>query len=107
MRTNPAARQQAERLALAVVENHGAPISLRDVARALGWSCQRVARLLLRLADGGEVLREVIEYKDTNYRLRQRVIYRPCPKIAPDLPRWLLPVGHEVRGARHVAGRYG
>lgn len=114
MRLNPtprqrsqAVRRQAERLALAVVEEHGAPVSIKDVAWALGWSCQRAGRVLLRLAVAGEVLREIVEFKDTNYRLRRRVLYKPCPKIAPDLPRWLNPSVHEVRGARRVEGRYG
>ncbi|MBN8519992.1 MAG: hypothetical protein J5X22_17075 [Candidatus Accumulibacter sp.] len=114
MRLNPpprqrsqAVRRRAERLALAVVENHGAPISLREVALALGWSPQRAARVLLRLATAGEVSREVVEFKDTNYRPRQRVIYRPCPKIPLDLPAWLNPIVHEdIRGARRVEGRY-
>lgn len=114
MRLNLAARQrsqavrrQAERLALAVVEEHGAPVSIRDAARALGWSCQRAGRVLLRLAAAGEVSREVVEFKDTNYRLRQRVIYRPCPKIPLDLPAWLNPIVHEeIQGARRVEGRY-
>lgn len=114
MRLNPpprqrsqVVRQQAERQALAVVEKHGAPVSIRDVARALGWSHQRAGRVLLRLAAAGEVSREIIEFKDARYRPRQRVIYRPCPKIPLDLPAWLNPIVHEdIRGARRVEGRY-
>lgn len=89
-----------------VVQSIQEQVTVRTLALSLGWPWQRVAKVLQRLAAGGEVVRVVTEHKDKRHRLRRTVWYKPVQQLhVEDLPAWLGLRVHPVRGGTYVAGR--
>jgi len=82
-------RLAEERQIVEHLRQRGSAASVSEIALELGWSWQRVSKIVKRMLAGYELGTVTKEHKDWGYRIRVVTRYHPARPVESLLPAWM------------------